>query len=70
VHVQDYRGWTALMMAASINNPLIIQLLLAGGADVSVRDHNSKRAFDKAKDHKVRFMLSAAAVETRLKSTY
>ena len=61
---------SALMMAATYSKPEVVELLLRNGADESLRDQNKKRAFDKAKDKKIKYLLSTAAVERRLKVTF
>ena len=35
------------------------------GADISLRDSNGKRAFDKAKTNRIQYLLSSAAIEHR-----
>jgi hypothetical protein len=51
---------TALMMAARLGNPEIVQLLLACGADPAVTNHEGKTALDLAKGREVRELLRAA----------
>jgi len=51
---------TALMMAAGLGNPEIVQLLLTSGADPTVTNHEGKKALDLAKGREVRELLRAA----------
>jgi ankyrin repeat protein len=43
---QDNRGRTALMIAAELNHAVAVDLLLARGADKSLRDKQGKSAAD------------------------
>jgi ankyrin repeat protein len=54
---------TALMMAAGMGNPEIVQLLLTSGADPAVTNHEGKTALDLAKGDEVRELLQAALAE-------
>jgi ankyrin repeat protein len=48
VNVQDYRGFTPLMLAVATDryNPAIVKMLLASGADTSVKMHANETALD------------------------
>jgi hypothetical protein len=54
---------TALMMAARLGNPEIVELLLSAGADATVTNHEGKTALDLAKGREVRELLRAASSE-------
>jgi hypothetical protein len=48
---------TALIMAAAKGNPVIVQLLLAAGADPNLTNHKGQTALDLAKGREVRSLL-------------
>ncbi len=55
---QDNRGRSALMIAAGLGHATAIELLLARGADKSLRDHDGKTAADLASDAALRKKLA------------
>jgi ankyrin repeat protein len=48
-NLADKRGWTPLMMAANKGCEKIVEMLIDGGADVSLKDKFGKQASDRAK---------------------
>jgi ankyrin repeat protein len=55
----DNRGRTALMIAAELSRPALVEALLARGADRTIADKGGKRAADLAASESVREKLSA-----------
>jgi ankyrin repeat protein len=58
VDAVDNRGRTALMVAAELGRPAIVEVLLARGADRAITDKGGKRAADLAANGSVREKLS------------
>jgi ankyrin repeat protein len=57
---QDDRGRTALMIAAELNHAAAVDLLLARGADKSIKDKQGKTASDLTSLTALRDKLAAA----------
>ena len=71
VDAQDKRGWTALMMAAYEGHYSIVDYLVnVCRADINLRDANGKRAFDKAREARIQYLLSSAGIERRIATTF
>ena len=59
------------MMAAYEGHFDIVEYLInVCRADTNLRDCNGKRAFDKAREPRIQYLLSSAAIERRLASTF
>jgi ankyrin repeat protein len=67
VNVQDVRGMTPLMLAIGTDrsDPEVIRLLLAGGADVSIKSKTGESAIDWAKKFNYPPVMSALGMERR-----
>ena len=64
-------GWSALMIAAQQNHADIVEyLVMTCRADISLRDNADKRAFDRAKPGRVQYILSSAAIESRIRKNF
>ncbi|CAI2385934.1 unnamed protein product [Moneuplotes crassus] len=63
LNFQDSRGWTALMIASAQGFEDLVKYLLDCDADTTLKDKYGKQAIDKAKSHKIFYMLSQSAVE-------
>ncbi|KAL8805148.1 MAG: hypothetical protein Q9182_002130 [Xanthomendoza sp. 2 TL-2023] len=56
---------TPLILAAEYGKPEVVQMLLEQGADVRIKDNQSKSALDHAKDHEAaRILLQQYALPT------
>lgn len=62
----DKRGWTPLMMAAHQGYEPIVRLLLESGADIDIADTMGKKAYDRAKNQGIFYLLSSAGMERRM----
>ena len=70
-NAQDKSGWTALMIASYEGHYDVVEYLLNQyKADISLRDSNGKRAFDKAKTSQIQYILSSAAIELRMRQNF
>ena len=66
----DKRGWTPLMMAAHQGYEEIVRILIENGADVDISDKFGKKAYDRAKNPSIFYLLSSAGMEKRMKTAH